>query len=76
MTELSKRTYTKNIHGGVWNVLIPVAAGLFRLHAYGLFAAGTAVLYYLDVDRKISQSRIAKKDPADDRQGVEKELDK
>lgn len=74
MKELSKRTYTKNIHGGVWNVLIPVAAGLFREHAYGVFAAGIGLLYVLDVDRKISQSRIEKKDPVDGRQGAEKEL--
>ena len=74
MTELSKRTYTKSIHGGIWNVLIPVAAGLFRVHAYGVFAAGIGLLYVLDVDRKISQSRIEKKDPVDGRQGAEKEL--
>lgn len=60
MGELSKRIYTKRIHGGVWNVLIPVAAWLFHMHAYGIYALGIAVLELLKVDQKITNARLKK----------------
>lgn len=61
MMELSKCRYTKRIRGGVWNLLIPMAAWLFRVHAYGIFAAGNWLLYQLEVDRRISRSRLGEK---------------
>lgn len=57
MKELSQRAYTKRIRGGSWNLMIPVAAWMFRVHAYTLFAAGIALLLHLQVDQKISRSR-------------------
>ena len=57
MRELSAQLYTKKVRGGSWNVLIPVAAWFFRMHAYGLLAVGSALLLRLEVDKKITRSR-------------------
>lgn len=60
MGELSKRIYTKKVHGGIWNMLIPVAAWLFHIRAYGIYALGIALLERLKVDQKITKSRLGK----------------
>lgn len=57
MRELAGRSYIKQVRGGIWNVVIPVAAGLFRLHAYGIYALGIACLELLGIDTKITKSR-------------------
>lgn len=57
MRELSGRTYIRQVRGGVWNVVIPVAAGLFRMHAYGVYALGIACLQCFSIDKKITKSR-------------------
>ena len=57
MRELAARRYTKRVCGGIWNMIIPVAAWFFSMQAYGLFAMGTALLLWFGVDKKITQSR-------------------
>ena len=57
MRELSARVYTKSIRGGLWNAVSPVAAWFCKMHAYGIFAVGIALLLQLQVDKKITRSR-------------------
>lgn len=57
MRALSRGAYIGQVRGGVWNVVIPVAAWLFGMHAYGLYALGIACLEFLQIDRRITESR-------------------
>lgn len=61
MRELSKRRYIRNVHGGIWNIAIPAAATVFRIHAYGLYALGLACMERLHIDKKISRTRYERR---------------
>ncbi len=61
MAELSRGQWVSQISPISWKVVIPLAALLFHLHGYWLFAVGIALLKKLEIDRRITKARYSGK---------------
>lgn len=64
MAELSRGQWVSQISPISWKIVIRLAALLFRLHGYWLFAVGIALVKKLEIDRRITKSRYSGKGEA------------
>lgn len=60
MSALAKGKFLRRIDVWTWKIVIRLAAILFSLHGYLLYAAGTALLQGLHVDEQVSRSRYSR----------------
>lgn len=61
MAGLARGRWVNQISPVSWKIVIRLAALLFHLHGYWLFAAGIAALRRLQIDRRITNARYRKK---------------
>ncbi len=57
MADLSRGQWVRQIEPISWKIVIRLAALLFRLHGYWLFATGIALVKRFRIDRRITNSR-------------------
>lgn len=60
MRNLAKGTYSKEMPGFGWKLMVRGASILFCMHGYLLYALGIALLRKMEVDAKITKSRYQK----------------